>query len=373
MDIDKLVDSIKRNIAEHPECDIYAAELAAQEGRKRKHAVFYLGRAPDVKTEITDFADPQRKKETGRYTVEKLVEDLSSLARPPAMLNPIRACIGLGVGPGTLAASFGCRLEPDLNYCPSNSFPVEEIIRKGVPVLEEAGLMPLILEKIGIIRRNVPPFVKIALPDMQGPFNLAHMILGNEVFTLPLERPDEFRQAMSIITRYYLDLHRLLRERIGPERLTEYRPGLYRVAECSVNMVSSEMYCEHILPHDLTIMEEWGLIGIHTCSGPHVFYATIRNLPKIICTEAGFIACATAGWTDVDKAQQEIGGRPIVLNIGQELPEGREEEVLRKDLERLAANPRIMLGHTGMHWKRADEPKMLDLHRRMNEYYRSIS
>ncbi|MFA6293961.1 MAG: hypothetical protein WC637_19390, partial [Victivallales bacterium] len=221
-------------------------------------------------------------------------------------------------------------------------------------------------------KAHVPPSVTIGLPDMQGPFNIAHMVLGNEVFFHPVDRPDDFRRGMDIITDFFLEAHRIFFNAIGKERLSKYNPHLYRIAECSVNMISPEMYMEHVLPHDLRIMEEWGRVGIHTCSGPHVFYATIRNLPKIIATEAGYIPCATAGSTDVDEAVMEIGDRPIILNIGQELPLGREEEVLKKDIERLAANPRILIGHTGMHWQKKDEPFMLELHRKMNDYYRML-
>lgn len=372
MDIDKLVKAIEKNIGDHPECDRYSAELAAQAGRRRPHAVFYLERPPELKKYTANLADSGRTKAIEKYNIARLGEDLAGMANPPHLLNPIGASFGLGVGPGTLAASFGCYLDPDTNYCPSTNITLDELIAKGVPDIENSGLFPVMLDKIELIRKNVPPSIRIGLPDMQGPFNIAHMAMGNDVFTDPIERPDDFRRGMEIITDFFLEAHRIFFRAIGVERLSKFKPSLYRIAECSVNMVSPETYREHILPHDLRVMNEWDCVAIHTCSGPHVFYETIRNLPKIITTEAGRIPCATAGWTSVDDAIREIGGRPIIFNIGQELPEGQEEEYLRKDIERLAANPRILLGHTGMHWQKKDEPFMLELHRKMNDYYRSL-
>ena len=372
MDIDKIVGAIDKNLNDHPECDIYSAELHVQAGKQRPNAVFYLGRGPDIKKYAENAFDPGRAKQLEKYDIVRLKEDLSGMANPPNLLNPIRAAFGLGVGPGTLAASFGCYLDPEANYCPSTHITLDELLKKGVPDVENSGLFPMMLEKIELIRKNVPPYVKIGLPDTQGPFNIAHMVLGNDIFLYPIDRKDDFRRGMEIITEFFIKARKILFEKIGKERLTEYKPHLYHIAECSVNLISMEMYMEHVLPHDLRIMNEWGCVGIHTCSGPHVFYATIRNLPKILTTEAGYIGCAIAGWTDVDAAIKEIGGRPIILNIGQELPEGSEVEVVRKDIERLAANPRILLGHTGMRWKKKDEPFILELHKKMNEYYREL-
>ncbi len=372
MDVEKVIKAIDRNFEEHPESDICSAELHAQAGRQRPHAAFYLGRGQDIRKYTENAIDSGRAKQLEEYDIVRLHEELSAMANPPSFLNPIRASFGLGVGPGTLAASFGCHLDPETSYCPSTHITLDELLEKGVPDIENSGLFPIMLEKIGLIRNNVPASVKIGFPDMQGPFNIAHMVLGNDVFLYPIDRAEDFSRGMEIITDFFLEAHRILFAHIGKERLTEYKPHLYHIAECSVNLISGEMYREYVLPHDLRIMDEWGCVGIHTCSGPHVFYGTIRNLPEIIATEAGYIGCAIAGWTDVDAAIREIGKRPIILNIGQELPEGREEEFLRKDMERLAANPRILLGHTGMHWKKKDEFLMIELHRKMNDYYREL-
>jgi hypothetical protein len=50
-------------------------------------------------------------------------------------------------------------------------------------------------------------------------------------------------------------------------------------------------------------------------------------------TEAGFIKDAFAGSISVDEALKAIGDRQIVLQIGQELPEGEEFEFIRRDLD----------------------------------------
>ena len=143
----------------------------------------------------------------------------------------------------------------------------------------------------------------------------------------------------------------------------------HRIAECSVNLVSEDFYLRHVLEHDLRIAQYYGEVSVHTCSGPHVFRVTLRNLPKVCQTEAGFIARTAAGYTPVDYALAEIADRPIVLSIGQELPQGREEQFIRRDLERARTNPRLLFDYTGMHWKKRDDALIRDLHQRVDEHW----
>ncbi|MEI8196293.1 MAG: hypothetical protein WCI73_10320, partial [Phycisphaerae bacterium] len=286
---------------DNPRCDMAAAEMAAQEGRRRPHAVFYLGRGPDPDADdAMRVSSQQRQPQSEHYDLAKLEAEVRGLTGPLAMGNPFRCALGLGVGPGTLTASFGCTLDPNANFCPGNHVTLDELLARGAPDPATSGLLPVMHEKIDLIKQHTPAWLKIDQPDMQGPFNLAHMILGDEAFFAPLERPAEFHQAMTLITDFFLAVHANVLRWISPERMDWFLPRIYRIAECSTNMISAELYTQHVLPHDLRIAQTWGKVGIHTCSGPHVFTGTLRQLPNLIATEAGHIAKATAGWTDPD-------------------------------------------------------------------------
>jgi hypothetical protein len=138
-------------------------------------------------------------------------------------------------------------------------------------------------------------------------------------------------------------------------------------------MVSRAFYLEHVLRFDRRLVDYYGDVSIHPCSGAHVFHATLNSLPNVVHTEAGtMLSKMTAGSISVDEALEAIGGRPIVLGIGEELPAGRQEAVMRRMFDLAATNPRLTFGFTGHGWKKADEPAMRDLHRRMNDYYAGI-
>ena len=229
--------------------------------------------------------------------------------------------------------------------------------------------MPQMRKKIESIKGNVPESFKIHFPDRQGPFNLAHLILGTEVFTAPYTDPEKFHAIMKRITDFWLQARKVLIEWIGPERLDPWYASDNRVCECSVNMISPDMYKQFVLPYDMQISEAIGSIAIHPCSGPHVFHVTLDNLPNVVYTEAGHIEQTTAGAISVDEALEVIGDQPIALGIGQELPEGREYEFIKRDLDRCPGNPRLMFAYTGMHWRKKDRPLIRDIHKRLDDYW----
>jgi hypothetical protein len=356
---------LEATLAAHPERRLDLAQQAVERNEPRQHPVLYIGRQWDTEAGegIQGEAPPHRSPE------ERLFDAIRGMTGMLGMLNPISPYRGLGKGTGTLAASFGIFLDPKLGFTPSGSRPLDEVLVEGMPDPDTSGVMPEILEDIETTLRLTPDWIRINPPDMQGPFNIAHMILGNEAFTSPIEEPDKFSKLMTIVTDFYIAVDRNIRRRTG-KRFRQFPYDVPRIAECSTNMVSTEFYMEHVLPHDRRIGKVCGKVMIHPCSGPHVFYETTRNLP-VVYNEAGNIEKACAGSISVDAALAEIGNHPIILHIGQELPAGHEEEFIKRDLDRARSNNRLVFGYTGMHWKKKDEPLIRDLHQRLDDYWSS--
>ena len=65
-----------------------------------------------------------------------------------------------------------------------------------------------------------------------------------------------------------------------------------------------------------------------------------------------------------------LRGKPVLLNIGQELPEGKELETILTDLGRYSETQRLMFYYTGMHWRKKDRPLIRDIHRAADEFWR---
>lgn len=365
--VKEAADCFKAELDAHPECRADLRAEAAFRGRPYRHAVFNLGRFPDIARGEGKPAPPPPP----QSPEQRLLEYLQGAAAPAKMLNPITPVRSVGRGTGTLPASFGIRLNPELGFTPEGNRPLADVLRDGLPNPETSGIFPEMREDIEATKALAPPWLKLALPDMQGPFNIAHMILGDDAFVAPITEPEAWKAFMHLVTEFFISAHRTLTRWIGPERLCTLPFHLHRIAECSVNMVSRAFYLEHVLEYDQRIAEYFGEVAIHPCSGPHVFRATLEHLPNVVYTEAGhMINPMTAGSIKVDDALAAIGSRPIVLCVGEEMPAGGEEAVMRRWLGVAARNTRVMCGgFCGLGWKQADEPAMRELHRRMNEYY----
>jgi hypothetical protein len=367
-DIAVAVEQLQATLEAHPQRRGDLAEGYVLRGEARPYPAFYLGRGPDIAAgEVLERHDPGPTK----APEARLLDALKGMCWGLPMLNPIRPRRGLGKGTGTLPASFGIELDAGLGYTPKGSRPLEAVLAEGMPDPETSGILPEIREDIEATKALTPEWVEISLPDMQGPFNIAHMILGDEAFIAPYEEPERFAALMTLITDFYLAVFDTLKGWIGPARFSPFPGSTIRIAECSVNMLSPECYLEHVFPHDLRMAEHWGRIAIHPCSGPHVFYATLRNLPNVVYTEAGFIEKTAAGAISVDDALAAIGDRPIILSIGEELPADFDEAeaVIRRDFDRARTNPRLLYGYTGMYWRKADTPRIIELHQKMDEYW----
>ena len=286
------------------------------------------------------------------------------------MLNPVNRVFGMLIqGPGTFYPSFGIPLNPEAQNSPAFTRSMEIMLRDPVPDPVTSGLLPQIRDKIINLKAHLPVGeFKIAMRHIPGPFNMAHDMIGEEAMLAPIDAPEQFSRLMERITTFLIETRHVLHDWIGEDWLY----GVDRVptiSECSVNLVSREFYEEHILPHDRRIVHAFGEARIHPCSGPHVFHATLENLPNVTYTEAGFIAKTAAGSISVDEALAAIGNKPITLHIGHEPPEGGEYECIRRDLDRYDEHPRLLFGYTGMHWRKKDRPLIRDLHQRLDAYW----
>jgi hypothetical protein len=371
--LDQAILLLDETLAAHPERDHDLLEEAVLSGKCRPHAIFGLIH-PDCKEDVRDidgeFSVPEIDIPEGSQAdlAREIMGKLGSLK----MLNPLDRILGLGVGPGTIVTSFGIPINFQADSTPAFTKPLAQVLREPAPDAQTSGEMPRMRERIAFIKDHTPKWIKIHLPDMQGPYNLLHAIIGNEALTAFYTDPVGYRELMTRITDFWIETLEYLRELIGPDRLTSRQKRLTRIAECSVNMIAPETYLEYILPYDLKIAKTFGPLEIHTCSGPHVFHATLDNLPEVRATEAGYGDGLTAGYTPVKEALDAIGDRPIILGIGQMLPRGEEYEFIARDFDLSKKHNRLSFHYTGMYWRAADRPFIRDLHTRLDAYWERL-
>ena len=370
--LERVCDYALETLRAHPERDLNAARAAVMGGSKRRFPVVGINPLGDpedhfIEPEATHWPQVDIQNEEERAVAAEIMGRLKALDQ----LNPVDLNFDTGKGPGTLITCFGVPLLAEAANTPAYYITPDEVLSMPMPG-PEAGLLRDIHTRIERLKALTPPEFKISLPDCQGPFNIAHSLLGDEAFLLPLTDPPKFHDIMGRISDFWIQAVKTMRGWIGPERRTVWNQMAF-IAECSVNLISRETYEEFALPYDLRIAEAFGAPGIHTCSGPHVFHATLEGIPGIRCTEAGFIAKTAAGCTDVDLAIKAIKGTSVFLNIGQELPKGRELETIVADIDRYQEHPLLLFNYTGMHWRKKDKPLIREIHRQVDAHWEKLS
>lgn len=364
---------VDETLARFPERRRLPVFEAAREGRRRRYSGLYLGYlgVPEDRGHKVDAVELPAI-ETPAGPEGDLARQIAGMLEPLRMLNPVDTTLGLGRGCGTVVPCFGIPLAPDLGDAPAYTITLEEALARPVPDPETSGLMPEMHARIDFIKSQLPAGAGIYLstPDLQGPFNLAHAILGEDALIGPYVKPELYQEFMLRLTDLWVGVWRALWRWIGPEWLAPICRERVRIAECSVNLVSPAMYHESILPYDLRAATALAQpLWIHPCSGPHVFKATLAALPGVLDTEAGFVDRTAAGAISVEEALRLIGNRPIGLHIGQELPPGAEYEFICRDFDRCAEHPRLTFAYTGMHWRIRDRALIQEMHRRLDDYW----
>lgn len=116
-------------------------------------------------------------------------------------------------GIGIIASLFGCTSSIFNNEMPWVShIPLEEAkkaIGRGVPNLNQA-LGQKVTDTCHYYHDRLKAYpntyraVHITQPDMQGPFDIFHLVLGNECFLLVYDDPMFCREALEVITETYI-------------------------------------------------------------------------------------------------------------------------------------------------------------------------
>jgi hypothetical protein len=368
VEIDDAVSAVLTLIRERPEKNMLAMCEDFAAGRRPTGCPINLGRVQHW-TEVS--GAPQDVAPGFKPPEESLLAGLRGIPQALEMENPFTPALGTGYGVPTVATAFGS----EIDWSPRNAGGVAGYLPLGsfddfeTPDIHMAGVFPRIRADIEYYRAHTPPEIKINFPDLLGPINIAHLLLGTELFFAMRDEPARLHHLLQMIAEFLIQCFTVLPQWIGEERMFNFAGNSQRIAECSVNLISREAYREFGLPYDRQISEALGAIGIHTCTGLHVFEETLEGLPNVVYTEWGDCRNSFAPQVSLDRAVELIGEQPIVLSGGRELWEGDFSAEIKDDLARLEDHDLLTFGYSGMRWKDGDEAHITGLHRQIDEYY----
>jgi hypothetical protein len=181
--------------------------------------------------------------------------------------------VRVGLGTAQVASAFGCEI-----FYQENSLPAVKnhsltdlgmVMELGIPD-KYAGQYKQLREYTEYYLENIPDYIPVQHPDIQSPFNSAHLIRGNDIFMDMYDDPDSIDKLLNIITDFMLKQLQWIKSMISDDKEWFYDwGGLWkggaRISNCSSQMIGPEMYIEHVLPRDVRFMEAIGGGRMHYC------------------------------------------------------------------------------------------------------------
>lgn len=249
------------------------------------------------------------------------------------------------LGTDLLAAGYlyselmGCRIK----YEPDNSPQVccreldeEEINEVFAPDLKTSEVwqrtqkqIDYLLEKFGYVLPCV---------NLQGIQNIAMDLMGQNAMVAFYTDPESIERLLKKITKLSImagTQFRKLSEHISSgvtAIVSKTCPKVYLTSNCTVEMISNELYEEFLLPHDQELARTFGCFGIHHCGSTmeHVT-AGYSKIPNLEFAEVG-------AFSNMKEVRNMLPG--VFLNARYSparLMDATKEEVLQEVSELLSA------------------------------------
>lgn len=123
-------------------------------------------------------------------------------------------------GIGIIASLFGMETKILNNMLPfvipiKEKGQIKQILTRGLPDFK-SGLGQRVYDTHQFYYEKLKSFpkcsrgIKITHPDMQGPFDIAHQIIGSDIFIMLYDQPELIHELLSLITQTYIEYRKFI-------------------------------------------------------------------------------------------------------------------------------------------------------------------
>lgn len=194
--------------------------------------------------------------------------------------------VRVNFGTAQVAAAFGCEFAFPENSLPAAGTHIlekaEDVYHLQKPSLD-AGWYGKLKEWTLLWRENLPKGVHIQHPDIQSPFNTAHLIRGNDILLDFYDNPDAVSALLGMVADYMIDLVPEVKSWTGDNNGWFFDwgamwKGTARISNCTSDLIGPDFYLKYVLPHDLRLLQRIGGGRMHCCaSSGEVIEAFLKN------------------------------------------------------------------------------------------------
>ena len=181
--------------------------------------------------------------------------------------------VRVSLGTAQVASAFGSEIFYQDDSLPAaKSHPLTELKMVNELAIPDkyAGQYEKLRQYTEYFLENKPELIPIQPPDIQSPFNSAHLVRGDDIFMDMYDDPESVGKLLDIVTDFMLQQLAWIKPMISDDKEWFYDwAGLWkggaRVSNCSSQMIGPDMYIDHVLPRDVRLMEAIGGGRMHYC------------------------------------------------------------------------------------------------------------
>ena len=220
---------------------------------------------------------------------EQALVALATVRAGGSALPSVRANLGTSF----LASVFGLEQEVFEDKMPwlKKHLTKDEIKKLSIEDLtpiSEKGLLPRAKEYMNFFKGRLAGKVAVYLPDTQGPFDLAHLIRGNEIFTDIYDDPDFVHHLMELSTYVYIEASKYLKRVVDEPLNAGYHSNSLYMGNCGVRccedtttLLSPDLVKEFVAPYIKKALSPFGGGWLHFCGKGNHLLDIFLEIPEV--------------------------------------------------------------------------------------------
>ncbi len=271
------------------------------------------------------------------YTMQETHDDMAKM-----MFNELISChsyieidnnglpmIRANYGVGTLPSEFGAKSKIVNGNMPwVDHLEHDEILRlidKGVPVIGK-GFFQKLCDTYEFYKETLSKYpkcseaIRLYHPDFQGPFDVAHLLYGSDIYYEMYDDPDTVHALMSVVTDTYIERMKQIKPLLNDEydgfnmHWRNLFPGSLLIRNDTAVNISADMYNEFVKPYDERIMAEFGPSSIHFCGRADHWIFEMAKSKNIVGYNFGYMKNLVFGKEYLDFLSSEFTDKrkPII-------------------------------------------------------------
>ena len=257
--------------------------------------------------------------------VNELIEALCHIESDDDGIPMLRANYGVG----TLPSAFGvnCRIvNGSMPWCDSvGREGAQKILSRGMPDIGE-GFGQKVLDAYAFYKEQLSDYpkcnkaIKLYHPDYQGPFDVAHLIFGADIYMELYDDPDFVCDLMQLISQTYVRNLKVIKPLIQDENegfvyhWGHLFPGKIVLRDDSAVNLSKDMYNEFVVPFNNQILSEFGSGSVHFCGRADQWVFEMAKQPRVLGYNIGYMSDLVFGeeYLDFIKHAYYDNKKPVV-------------------------------------------------------------